>query len=118
MRGWLPRDRTQSHSEARGETLATGPFAELRLSGEFLGARHTRQWFQAEQHLPSAVIDRASVRAWAEAGKPDTAARARARVAELLAQYQPRPLAPEVEKELRGLVECAARKAGMRELPR
>jgi len=49
MRGWLPRDRTQSHSEARGETLATGLFAELGLSGEFLGARHTRQWFKAEQ---------------------------------------------------------------------
>jgi trimethylamine:corrinoid methyltransferase-like protein len=49
MRGWLPRDRTQSHSEARGETLATGPFAELGLSGEFLGARHTRQRFKAEQ---------------------------------------------------------------------
>ncbi len=103
--------------QARGETLATGLFAELGLSGEFLGARHTRQWFKAEQHLPSAVIDRASVRAWAEAGKPDTMARSRARAAELLAQYQPRPLAPEVEKELRGLVERAARKAGMSELP-
>jgi trimethylamine:corrinoid methyltransferase-like protein len=103
--------------EQRGETLATGLFAELGLSGEFLGARHTRQWFQAEQHLPSAVIDRASVRAWAEAGKPDTAARAKTRAAELLAQYLPRPLAPDMEKELRGLVQRAARKAGMSELP-
>jgi trimethylamine--corrinoid protein Co-methyltransferase len=103
--------------QARGESLATELFAELGLSGEFLGARHTRQWFQAEQHLPSAVIDRASVRAWAEAGKPDTAARAKARAAELLAQYLPRPLAPEVEKELRGLVQRAARRVGMSELP-
>jgi trimethylamine:corrinoid methyltransferase-like protein len=63
------------------------------------------------------VIDRASVRAWAEAGKPDTAARAKTRAAELLAQYQPRPLAPEVEKELRGLVQRAARKVGKSELP-
>ena len=103
--------------EQRGETLATGLFAELGLSGEFLGARHTRQWFQAEQHLPSAVIDRASVRAWAEAGKPDTAARAKTRAAELLAQYLPRPLAPEVEKELRGVVQRAAQRVGMSELP-
>jgi hypothetical protein len=35
----------------------------------------------------------------------------------MLAQYLPRPLVPEVEKELRGLVERAVRKAGMRELP-
>ena len=35
----------------------------------------------------------------------------------MLAQYLPRPLAPNVEKELHGLVERAARKAGMSELP-
>ncbi len=35
----------------------------------------------------------------------------------MLAQYLPRPLTPEVEKELRGLAQRAARKAGMRELP-
>jgi trimethylamine:corrinoid methyltransferase-like protein len=33
----------------RGEALATGPVAELGLSGKFLGARHTRKWFKAEQ---------------------------------------------------------------------
>jgi hypothetical protein len=35
----------------------------------------------------------------------------------MLAQYLPRPLAPNVEKELHGLAERAARKAGMSELP-
>ena len=52
--------------EPRGESLAAELFAQLGHSGDFFGAKHTRRWFKAEQHLPSALIDRASVRAWAE----------------------------------------------------
>lgn len=103
--------------QARGESLAAELFGLLGHSGDFLGARHTRQWFRAEQHLPSAVLDRASVRAWTESGRPDSAARARARVAELLARYQRPALAPEVEAELGQLVLRAARPAGLERLP-
>lgn len=103
--------------EARGESLAAELFASLGHSAEFLGARHTRQWFKAEQHLPSALIDRASVRVWAEGGRPDAVARARARVAELLDQYQRPALAPEAEAELVRVTEQAARRAGMDRLP-
>ncbi|MBL8056057.1 MAG: trimethylamine methyltransferase family protein [Anaerolineales bacterium] len=101
----------------RGASLATELFAALGHSGEFLGARHTKQWFKAEQHLPSPVLDRASVRAWTEAGRPDSAARAGARVGELLARYQRPALAPGVEAELGRLVLAAARPAGLERLP-
>ncbi|MEK7312708.1 MAG: trimethylamine methyltransferase family protein, partial [Chloroflexota bacterium] len=104
--------------ESRGESLATELFAELGHSGDFLASRHTRQWFRHEQHLPSAVIDRGSVRTWSETGRTDTAARAKDRVVELLAQYQRRALEPKIEKELRSIVEREARRAGMSELPR
>jgi hypothetical protein len=40
------------------------------------------------------------------------------RVAALLAQYQRRALEPQIEKELRSIVEREARRAGMSELPR
>jgi trimethylamine--corrinoid protein Co-methyltransferase len=103
--------------EARGESLAVELFAALGHSGEFLGARHTQQWFRVEQHLPSAVIDRASVRAWAEGGRTDAAARARARVAELLGRYRRPALAPEAEAELVRVTEKAARRAGLDRLP-
>jgi trimethylamine---corrinoid protein Co-methyltransferase len=103
--------------ELRGDSLATALFAEVGLSGEFLGARHTRQWFKAEHHRPSAIIDRATGRAWAEAGRLDAASRARARAAELVAACQPCPPAPEAAQALRGLVARAAQNAGMDELP-
>lgn len=103
--------------EPRGESLATELFAALGHSGAFLGAQHTRQWFRAEQYLPSALLDRASVRAWAEGGRRDAAARARDRVAELLGQYRRPHLAPEAEAELIRLTTQAARRAGLEQLP-
>jgi trimethylamine--corrinoid protein Co-methyltransferase len=98
-------------------TLATAMFAGIDFKADFLKQKITRQLFRQEQYLPSNVIDRGSIRAWQEAGKSDTFARARARAAELLAAYQ-RPNIPAVqERELHAMVEHAARQAGMDELP-
>ena len=68
-----------------GETLALAAFAECGLSGEFLKLKETRSLFREEQHLPSPVIDRGSR---VDGFHPDTFARARARVEELLATYE------------------------------
>ena len=99
------------------ETLATAMFAQTGLKGEFLKIKDTRRLFQSEQHLPSKVIDRGSVRAWQEAGGLDTFARAKNRVNELLAAYTRPVLASEVERELIALVRREAKAAGMEELP-
>lgn len=101
----------------RGDSLAAELLAMTGHHGNFLELRHTRQWFKAEQHLPSAVIDRGSVRVWEEAGRPDAAARCRRRAADLIAGWQPRPPSAEAAKDLRRLVEGAATKAGMESLP-
>jgi len=101
----------------RGDSLAAELLAMTGHHGNFLELKHTRQWFKAEQHLPSAVIDRGSVRVWEEAGRPDAAARCRRRAADLIAGWQPRPPSAEAAKELRRMVEGAASKAGMQALP-
>ena len=103
--------------EQRTPTLATEMFAGIDFKGDFLKQKITRQLFGKEQHLPSPVIDRGSIRAWQQGGSLDTFARAKARVAELLAGYQKPGLAPEAERDLRGIVEREARKAGMDKLP-
>lgn len=103
--------------EARETPLATHLFANLDHRAGFLGLKHTRDFFKLEQAMPSAVIDRSTVRAWEEAGRPDTAGRCRARVAELLAKYERPSLPPESEAALRGIVAAAARRAGMAALP-
>ena len=99
------------------ETLATAMFAQTGLKGEFLKLKDTRRLFPQEQHLPSKVIDRGSMRAWQEGGSLDAFGRAKIRVAELLAAYQRPTLTPEVECELVTLVQREARAAGMETLP-
>ncbi len=103
--------------EVRTETLATELFAGIDFKGDFLKQKITRELFSKEQHLPSPVIDRDSIRGWQAAGGQDTFARARARTVELLAAYEKPRLSPEQAGELRTLVENLARKAGLDALP-
>ena len=99
------------------ETLATAMFEGINFKGEFLKQRATRELVTKEQYLPSAVIDRSSVRAWKQAGELDAVARARGRVKELLAAYQPPASDPAQAKELKAMVQKLAEEAGLAQLP-
>jgi len=99
------------------DTLALEFFEPFAFRGDFLKQKITRRLFPKEQHLPSSVIDRGSIRTWHQQGGPDTFQRAKARVAELLAAYERPPMDPEAERALRELVARVAREAGMDRLP-
>jgi trimethylamine--corrinoid protein Co-methyltransferase len=103
--------------EARGGSLAVEMFSKAGLSGEFLKLKETRLLFRQEQHLPSAVIDRGSLRAWEEAGSRDTFQRAKGRVAELLGQYRRPDLGTGREAAIRAVMEREAGRAGLTSLP-
>jgi trimethylamine---corrinoid protein Co-methyltransferase len=104
--------------QARTDPLATGMYADFNFKGDFLKQKLTRQLFKVEQHLPAAVIDRSSIRAWQQEGCLDTFARARQRAKTLVDNYQPPALPTEQAAELTGLVASLARQAGMEVLPR
>ncbi|MFQ6058168.1 MAG: trimethylamine methyltransferase family protein [Anaerolineae bacterium] len=99
------------------DALATALVRQVGHHGNFLATQHTRQWFRREQFIPSAVIDRASYRGWLDGGGMDIVARARQRVKEIVAAYQPKELPAEVEKELTAIVTRVARQHGLEELP-
>ncbi len=100
------------------ETLATAMIRAAGPEARFLELVETRRLFRSEQALPSAVIDRASLRAWEVEGRPDTAARARLRVDELLAAYVRPALDPEIEAAMEALVRDAGAPFGLAgELP-
>jgi trimethylamine--corrinoid protein Co-methyltransferase len=103
--------------QVRTDTLATELFEGINFKGDFLKQKVTRELFPLEQHLPSAVIDRDSIRGWQAHGGLDTFARAKERTRELLAVYEKPQYTPEQEQELRTMVENLARKAGMDALP-
>ena len=101
------------------ETLATG-FYDDNINfkgGDFLKQRITMQLFRKEQHLPSNVIDRDSMRNWKEAGSLDSFARAKVIVDGLLASYS-RPRLDEAKATaLHAFMLTLAQKAGMDALP-
>lgn len=101
------------------ETLATG-FYDDNINfkgGDFLKQRITMQLFRKEQHLPSNVIDRDSMRNWKEAGSLDTYGRAKVMVNKLLTSYKRPELDPAKEAALRAFMLDLAKKAGMDTLP-
>jgi trimethylamine---corrinoid protein Co-methyltransferase len=103
--------------QVRTETLATAMFEGINFKGDFLKQRITRELFAKEQYLPSDVIDRDSMRGWAQSGSMDTFARAKVRTRQLLSEYRRPELDPAQEAELQRMVSSLAKKAGMDSLP-
>jgi trimethylamine:corrinoid methyltransferase-like protein len=89
----------------------------MNFKGDFLKQRTTRDLFQIEQYLPSAIIDRNSVRGWQQDGSLDTFERAKILTAQLIGEYQRPQIDREMEKELKGIVESLAAQSGMPALP-
>jgi trimethylamine:corrinoid methyltransferase-like protein len=100
------------------ETLATGFYEGVNFKGgDFLKQKITLKLFREEQHMPSAIIDRDSVRGWKESGGLDAFGRARQRVDQLLASYVRPELDPARVARLHAYVFDLAKKAGMEMLP-
>jgi len=101
------------------ETLAT-EFYDKNINfkgGDFLKQRVTMNLFRKEQHLPSNVIDRDSMRNWKEAGSLDTFSRAKVMVQDLLASYIRPELDPIKESQLHAFMLDLAQKTGIEQLP-
>jgi trimethylamine--corrinoid protein Co-methyltransferase len=100
------------------ETLATAFYEGVNFKGgDFLKQKITMKLFREEQHLPSKVIDRDSIRGWRESGSMDTFARARIRVQEILASYKRPELDPQKVNRLHAFVLDLAKQAGLDHLP-
>ena len=105
--------------QLRTETLAT-EFYDKNINfkgGDFLKQRITMNLFRKEQHLPSDIIDRASMRDWKKAGSLDTFERAKLMVKDLLASYTKPVLDEAKEKALHTFMLDLAKKAGIEQLP-
>ncbi len=100
------------------ETLATGFYEGVNFKGgDFLKQKITMQLFQKEQNMPSAIIDRDSIRGWKASGSLDTFDRAKIRVKELLASYRRPELDPDQVSQLHAFVLDLSKQAGVETLP-
>ena len=98
-------------------TLATAFFEGINFKGDFLKQKATRDLFAHEQHLPSSIIDRDSVRGWQNAGGMDTFERAKQRTHELLSNYERPRITMEYEDTLLAELGSIAARAGMASIP-
>jgi trimethylamine--corrinoid protein Co-methyltransferase len=103
--------------EARDEPIALGLMRELGHRADYLGQLHTAKWFSEEQYIPSSVIDRGSLEGWKKKGAKTAWERAKDRVGQLLAKYEPSPMSEELRGELRAIALEAAQNFGMNKLP-
>jgi trimethylamine--corrinoid protein Co-methyltransferase len=85
--------------------------------GGFLGHRHTRDHFRAEQFLPGRVIDRGTFEQWEAAGSRSSFEAARDEVRAIVARGNPAPPADDLRAELTALIGAEARRLGIDELP-
>ncbi len=103
--------------EARDDPIALDLMRGLGHRAEYLGQMHTAKWFSKEQYIPSGIIDRGSLETWRRKGSKTAWERAKDRVRELLAAYEPSPISEELRGELRAITLRAAQTFGMDELP-
>jgi trimethylamine--corrinoid protein Co-methyltransferase len=99
------------------DPLATDMYEGINFKGEFLKQRITRELVKEEQYMPSALIDRGSIRTWQQMGATDTFTRAKTQLQDLLNDYQPPDLPSEQVAELQNMVSGLAKEAGMDQLP-
>jgi trimethylamine:corrinoid methyltransferase-like protein len=92
-------------------------FEELIRDKHLLIAKHTRRHLRSEINVPGAVIDRANHSRWLEEGGLTLGERARREVARLVKEYEPSTLGEAVKRELRGLMQSEASRAGLNQLP-
>ena len=85
------------------ETLAVEVIDKVGPGGHFLNQKHTMKHLKQEHFLPK-LSDRDSYEAWVGKGKPSIHERAREKVKKILAEHQPMPLDPTVEKELVAII--------------
>lgn len=89
--------------EVSKETLAIDIIKTVAHDGHFLKERHTIDWFEKEQYIPSLVIDRN--RRSSQKYEPfDICQRANMRSKKLLVEHKPEPLDPDIEIKLDDLM--------------
>jgi len=78
--------------------------------GDYLRQKHTSKMLRSEHFMPSSLIDRLSTDSWRAEGSKDILERARERVSYILKDHSPIDLSPDLEKEMKSVMEKVAAK--------
>src|SRR4051794_6713529 len=93
------------------DDLAVDAIAAVGPRGHFFGAEHTQARYETAFYDPF-LSDWRNFESWAEAGSPQTPERANKIWKAILAEFEPPPMDPAIEEELREFVERRKREGG------
>ncbi|RLC66191.1 MAG: hypothetical protein DRI48_05240 [Chloroflexi bacterium] len=85
------------------ETLALDVVDELGPTGDYLSHDHTLRHFKEPYY--SRLADKANYAQWVERGATTMEERAAQQVEEIIRSHQPEPLPPDVQRDIRKIVE-------------
>jgi trimethylamine--corrinoid protein Co-methyltransferase len=91
--------------------VAVDAIAEVGPRGHFFGAEHTQERYETAFYSPF-LSDWRNYESWALAGSVETPQRANAIWKQILAEFEPPPLDPAIEEELRAFVDRRKREGG------
>ncbi len=91
--------------DVSSETLAVDLIDQVGPDGDFMGSPHTRKHFR-EDWYPQ-LFERRNYEGWVKAGGKTLRERAQEKALHILENHKPEPLAPEVQKEIDGIVALA-----------
>jgi trimethylamine--corrinoid protein Co-methyltransferase len=96
---------------ANDEDIAFDAIKEVGPSGHFFGAAHTQARYETAFYSPF-LSDWRNYERWSAAGAEETPQRANRIWKQILAEFEPPPLDPAIEEELRDFVERRKREGG------
>jgi len=99
------------------DTLALQVIGKVGPGGHYLAEKHTREWLEKEQLLPSEVVDRLTLEAWRRQGSKSIIERARGVVDKTLREHIPEPLSTDVERELREFLQGIMQRYRIKSVP-
>lgn len=94
--------------EVSPETLAVEVIAEAGPGGTFIASEHTVRHFRQELWFPH-ILDRQFYDHWEREGRKETAQRAAAQLAHILATHEPAPVERSLDREMERIVASARR---------
>ncbi len=91
------------------ESLAINVIEEVGPGGDFMGQKHTREFYKREHHLGK-IFDVNSRDAWQNDGAKDVVKRSKEQVKAILAEHQPTEIDRDVKHNLESILEKAKTK--------
>ena len=92
-------------------TLALDVIKKVGPRGSYIAEKHTAKNFRKEG-LMTELFDRRSFGKWEEDGSKDAGTRASEKAMDIITNYKPTPLKPEVQKKIDDILEAAAEEKG------